>query len=599
MTTNQKVLAGWLVLLAVALIYPVRYYGFSKKTVAPPPEFVSYQEALIKTLPGKIVDAAKAEKCRGYIIPVDRVERTSVIPDLPSLINDVNLALAGYDGWKLCVSEDTKKQMMQRAEECFAQWAGLGASADIAKNIRAQKTKAFTTNYSAELTLSPVAGDPAADVKLLLAVNNEQTHSLLFDVTVSFLHPETVEKRQAEYEKAIQALAALKNKAEFFSWSALVLLVAALAFVAVRIVMGAIRRRREKAYKDYLLAEIGKREELIKEGHYVTALELADKYLAAFPHDTEIAAFRRRLLDFTGNDPEMAQRAYVEHKKLLVRLKDPAAAAGAGFLLTQEEQTRIAPLLPYHPELKDSYGQLKALEDTREKERQEEVERELAGALEALKAGDLPLARELTASVHNKAGASKEAETLARRLESPAGTVFNFTAAGDGAPAFTIFLRDHLTVGRPDEGEMPPDVAYDDRRVSRRHLEVYKKGDAVAARDLGSAGGSFVNGQKIEPETETVLNNGDVITLGKIFDLKVDIGPGGLVLSGGNRNIVMLFSQIEFDLCPAGLVLPGKNIRAMRLDGLLVMVTGEKGLIPANGDEIRFQDYSYRLEVAK
>jgi len=79
--------------------------------------------------------------------------------------------------------------------------------------------------------------------------------------------------------------------------------------------------------------------------------------------------------------------------------------------------------------------------------------------------------------------------------------------ANDGR-AFAIGDRP-LVVGRsPDV-----DVVINDSNVSRRHAEVWRTGEGVAVRDLGSTNGTFVNGHRI---TAVSLSPRDDVTIGPL-----------------------------------------------------------------------------------
>src|SRR5262245_39439485 len=87
------------------------------------------------------------------------------------------------------------------------------------------------------------------------------------------------------------------------------------------------------------------------------------------------------------------------------------------------------------------------------------------------------------------------------------------------------FYRDHLMVRHPDEHtkeitipeknavlrigrELDNDVVLVDPRNSRHHAEVRRQGDAIEIKDLGSANGTLINQNRIEPETWTNLLQG-------------------------------------------------------------------------------------------
>jgi len=67
-----------------------------------------------------------------------------------------------------------------------------------------------------------------------------------------------------------------------------------------------------------------------------------------------------------------------------------------------------------------------------------------------------------------------------------------------------------LTIGR----ELDNVLVLDDPRVSRRHAVVRKVGEAWQVFDLASGNGTFINEQRIPPQTGMALKQGDVVRLG-------------------------------------------------------------------------------------
>jgi len=63
-------------------------------------------------------------------------------------------------------------------------------------------------------------------------------------------------------------------------------------------------------------------------------------------------------------------------------------------------------------------------------------------------------------------------------------------------------------------------------QVSRHHAVILAEDGFVAVRDLGSRGGTFVNGQRVKTEQE--LKNGDQLRLGPLnFELELAVEIGG------------------------------------------------------------------------
>lgn len=62
--------------------------------------------------------------------------------------------------------------------------------------------------------------------------------------------------------------------------------------------------------------------------------------------------------------------------------------------------------------------------------------------------------------------------------------------------------------------------------VSRYHCKIHQRGSAYLVEDVGSANGTFLNGQRLTPYLPHVLEDGDRLQLGHI-QLEVIIQPGG------------------------------------------------------------------------
>lgn len=75
--------------------------------------------------------------------------------------------------------------------------------------------------------------------------------------------------------------------------------------------------------------------------------------------------------------------------------------------------------------------------------------------------------------------------------------------------------KDHMTLGRRDDN----DIVIDDVFVSRRHIEVEKKGNKYIIKDRKSRYGTFVNGDRV---VEKQLSYGDEIQIGNTIITFVD-----------------------------------------------------------------------------
>lgn len=91
-----------------------------------------------------------------------------------------------------------------------------------------------------------------------------------------------------------------------------------------------------------------------------------------------------------------------------------------------------------------------------------------------------------------------------------------------GNKNFTFEIsRPEISIGR----ELKNDIVLDDPRVSRTHALVLKLDLETVLRDLGSGNGTFVNGQRIQPNSDFKLKEGDEIKMGSCTLLFQRIDP--------------------------------------------------------------------------
>jgi pSer/pThr/pTyr-binding forkhead associated (FHA) protein len=79
----------------------------------------------------------------------------------------------------------------------------------------------------------------------------------------------------------------------------------------------------------------------------------------------------------------------------------------------------------------------------------------------------------------------------------------------------TIMGRtDQNSIQKPDLDLTPYNAL--EKGVSRIHAAVYRNEDTLTLVDMGSANGTYLNGQRLVPEQPRVLRDGDEIRLGKL-----------------------------------------------------------------------------------
>ncbi len=79
----------------------------------------------------------------------------------------------------------------------------------------------------------------------------------------------------------------------------------------------------------------------------------------------------------------------------------------------------------------------------------------------------------------------------------------------DGSQRTLAVTREHTIIGRSRES----DICLPDQWLSRRHAQIQRRGQSFVLLDLGSKNGTLLNQRRVE--ADTILHDGDVITLGE------------------------------------------------------------------------------------
>ena len=109
-----------------------------------------------------------------------------------------------------------------------------------------------------------------------------------------------------------------------------------------------------------------------------------------------------------------------------------------------------------------------------------------------------------------------------RRLVPAAARAQLIVEAGSGGIAEFWVEKDVSLVGRSSLADgIAPDIDLTDvdpnRLVSRRHAFILRKRGGFVVEDLESVNGSYLNGvQRLQPNAQTLLRDGDQITFGEV-----------------------------------------------------------------------------------
>ena len=109
-------------------------------------------------------------------------------------------------------------------------------------------------------------------------------------------------------------------------------------------------------------------------------------------------------------------------------------------------------------------------------------------------------------------------------MTSPVASSFNVNKGIDGISMIPINASS-VIAGNSDA----VDIKLENRFVSRRHFQVRFESDVFYISDLGSTNGTYLNGNKLNPNEDHILRDGDIVGLGVDEVLLVFSGPVGTV----------------------------------------------------------------------
>ena len=144
---------------------------------------------------------------------------------------------------------------------------------------------------------------------------------------------------------------------------------------------------------------------------------------------------------------------------------------------------------------------------------------------------------------------------------------------------------DHMVVGR----EPACDIRFDDPHVSRAHAALRRRGNAVYLQDLGSSGGTSVNGA---PVTAAELHDGDVVGFAVV---RARFEPG---TPAAGQTQVMQGSAGQTQIVPAPVTQAGARARPGPEPPAQVRYTIDRqdGEVISNVGRDQFNDYGISVQ---
>ena len=624
--------------IIISLTNPIKYY-FTDKKIAELPEHITYKQAIIFELPEDINKKASEANCNANIKEIEVNEDELIM--LPYLQEDLNIAFTNYKKWNVQISEELKEKFRANKDRSIETWGKMPGFMELmAESVSDEMKTEVLTRYIAEVKIEKIKTKTVNDLTLILSVNDQFNNLNIFKIRKTFSDPANIDKFEKLQEKKQQSLSLLREKSRRGLYSSGALLTLLIILFLVSFIISYRTKLKEDKKQDYLRNQILLRQELIDNGHFVAALELADRYLEYFPDDIEIKAFRERLLDVTNNDPKKAQVAYVEAKKLQLRLEN----RGHGNYLSNEEKEYLAILLPYHPELESSYIKMIGYEEEDriraefdikyrelveiirlrkwtmaeqevrflqkaypENEQITDLQEEISQAIEhsEIKLKDIKaiigeadiyeihkeLDELLTDHIDN------EAALEMKNILNNSKVLEGIFLESDKGIILPVFCKSEVILGREDEG-VKVDIAIDSKYISRPHLKMELIEGKLYLEDLNSSGGSYKAGEKID---RTEITNNQTVTLAKVIDLniclqKVDNWVSCVIMECADKSWAIIDKEMKFSIKGNKLDLSQSDNILKLQDPLIIYRNGNSTDILQDGAMVNINGNEYRVK---
>lgn len=120
---------------------------------------------------------------------------------------------------------------------------------------------------------------------------------------------------------------------------------------------------------------------------------------------------------------------------------------------------------------------------------------------------------------------AKQTQPIGNQYAPPSSYAFETWASLhllDSGQILPLSDRSEFTLGRVSEAQpIMPDIDLTPYQayscgVSRLHAALKREGKRVFIMDLGSSNGTFLNGKRLQPHVEYLLNHSDIFSLGKL-----------------------------------------------------------------------------------
>jgi tetratricopeptide (TPR) repeat protein len=553
--------------LMISIIFPLIYLYYWLNYWRPEKSnLIPYADSISK-LGEQIKNTATEKKLKGYISAVNEIEGPEDIL-IKQLKVDINTILAGYPGWKIVVTEEERKKIVEKINIYLKRMPTL-KNPDI---VIASMVGERMPNYFTECNWNFLPGSKNT-CQINCLIIDSASKSTLINVTENFTHPKYYTHAKMT-EKIVK----------FGTYISAGVFGLSLLFFIISDSIIFVKRRK---IRQMIPLTMEKLEEYIQGGAYTAADSLVCQQLDYLPENTDFIGFKARLMVVTKNNSAQAEHAYIRYINLRVKLQQ-------GVPLSEEEFEDLKKLPQYLelPEITEmiakyekfiksfevakqlkskheyirmllesgelskaqfeidslyrdtSWNEYKALSSTTddashllqyqcsldsfenlrtEAEQKLKVSKENFDKAKALiSAGSIGEAEKILKEVVETNKELKEAQEILNKIDKSRKTEKLVLKAEKIGKEINIFKKDTITLARKDK--ITPDIDINNPRISRdHHLKLCIIENNVIAEDENSANGTRHCGEKM---TRAQIEDGDIIDIANTYKITVHICRG-------------------------------------------------------------------------
>ncbi|MFH1729786.1 MAG: FHA domain-containing protein [Pseudomonadota bacterium] len=509
--------------------------------------------------------------------------------------------LAGSFNKQIVASDSDREKIKKLVEELFSKQS-------LYKNLKLDLGTAEAPKYDISGRWEWLVNKK--DVQLSIRISKIGITPAYIEASGIFTHPAFIRQVNLELDKQKAAYFSKRRLTVYLAYADCGLLI--LMWLYLSAILG-FRHIQRKNLSQTLPATMGKLENLIRGGYYVSAGKLIESCLNYFPNETDLLSIKARLEIITEGRLKDAEKAFVKAKIFKTYV-------ASGQILAPKDQEDLLQLPgPEMEHIRNDYT-LKLLEMQEENNNKAAVL--YKEALELISRGKPEEAiGKLGTVIKLNAEDESPLYLFGKLIKARSLTCLKLVPLKVGKEVW-LFKTDCLYLGREDS-----DIIIEHPKISRQHLRISLLEKKIIAEDLESTNFTYLRGEKLKLAE---IEDGDILDLAGTHSFTVHIAKAGqkvskatmanttvaeindpavkdlsendgllqgMFLEGEDRHYLLIIDEVGADITAVGILYnqnPSHKI-VIRANTLMLCL-GDKYELLYPGEVIEYQGIKYEVE---